>query len=300
MVNVDKCIRELEQALCSDNFKNNVNNIYQLPNREKVTILRNKKPNQISDFIVSWQKYIKNAISYYYYNNLQNIDNIKLNKSSNNNKIGADLFHELPQREIINIEIKFGTPTAKNIGMPKFAKIFGTDIFSNALTLNVRKQWQELYKKDKNIDNQYNRLHTALKTAVTEFIEFMKTKNNTLFIKEQAYLENEVLDISNNNKSNSYYIKISFENNQPKIIDNISYYVGKWFITKAEITSKDKRVNIFIKNRLSKISIKFTLNWKNNYSLFPNKPKVPAKLGFGSPNWNVWVKSTNDNQITFS
>jgi hypothetical protein len=293
MANVDECVRNCEQALCVNNMKNNILAIYNLNENNKVNILKNKEPNEIRNFLQKCKLNIKSSIALRFYKNVLDFESIILKPTSNNNKNGADLFHKLPNGKIIQIEVKFGSETTANIGIARFEKIFGSKIFSETLSIKQREQWKQYYiQENGNQQLQTKRLFGTLNVAIEKFNKYVNSIGNELSIKQQFYLENEIINNSGNEKHFDYYMKFSFKNNNPEEIQSIITGLGVWKISIVDELPLDSnsRVHVVCQNPFTNTSVKFVLNWKNDEKNVGPYANVSAKLGLGSPNWNVWVK----------
>lgn len=156
MPDVDSCVRMVERCLCGNSslFSTNISKI---DNKLRVKVFRNKTINDIENILINCSNTIKTLIKNDYYNdtNIQ-IKDIILEHSSNNNKQGADLIHKLLNGKNINIEVKFGNETSKNIGMDVFNKIFDCVCFQTALSIDNRKMWRDLYFQMKMRNNNQN------------------------------------------------------------------------------------------------------------------------------------------------
>ena len=288
MPNVDTCIRYAEIGLCKDTTEYS-NLIYNLNEKNKVNIFKNKAQKEIEEILLNCSKTIKNYIINNFYKTNNFNEEIILINESNNNKIGADLKHILPNNKTISIEVKFGEQTDKNIGMDKFNKIFSCDIFSKILSTQQRKGWIKLYFDDENESKQFERLYQSLNEGIQIFNDFNKSKNWTLTKEEQNYMESEIINISGNGLYKyDYYLKFILNGNNFSSFSHITTGVGNWIIQQVKfLDDKTKRVSVFIDNYDTNIEIKFVLNWKNNYNYFNKTAK--AKLGLGSPSWNIWI-----------
>ncbi len=288
MANVDLCVRYAELGLCSNTFIN-AKKIFELDNKNKVKIFRNKTLKEVEDILLNCSKNIKIYINNNYYNGKNN--NILLNHENNNNKVGADLLHILPSNKIISIELKFGEETDKNIGMDKFNKIFSCDIFSKILSVEKRKKWIDLYFNKENMDEnkQFKRLFNDLNNGIKIFNDFNKNKNWTLTKEEQDFMEENIINVSGDGKTKyDYYIKFLLNDSDFSSFSHITTGIGQWIIQEVDYLSNDiKRVNVFVRNYDTNVEIKYTLNWKNNYKY--KNIVAKAKLGFGSSSWNVWI-----------
>ena len=216
---------------------------------------------------------------------------IILNKGPNDNKIGADLCHSLPDGQTVEIEVKFGLETNKQIGMLQFERIFGTDVFTKALDLSTRKIWvADFVDNDFDESLQYSRLVLSLNSATHSFNKISAGKNYTLTKGEQDYMESLIMNNSGNgHRTKDHYLKFIIEGDDMRDIKELPTGLGYWNIDEVKsLTESVKRVNIFVINKTTNIQIKYTLNWKNNYKI-NGRGKVSAKLGLGSPSWNVWV-----------
>lgn len=290
MANVDYCVREAEVGLCGD-FDRHSFAISNIDNTERVKVFRNKNANGISDILKNCSRTIKAYIIGKFYKDMNiSINDITLIHGSNNNKVGADLLHILPNQKSIDIEVKFGEKTDKNIGMAIFEKIFGCKFFSIALSKEKREEWKDLYLDEQSETNQLNRLSLVLNEAIEKFNTFQESKNFTLTKEEQTFMENEILNTSgSNNTKGNFYIKFILDGENFSSLGCLSTGIGCWIIDPvSELSPNIKRVNVYVKNYDTNIQIKYTLNWKNNFH-YKNGIVAPAKLGLSSPNWNVWV-----------
>lgn len=292
-MNVDECVREAELSLCGDIVEHALN-ITKLENPIRVSSFRNKNADEIINILTNCRDTIKRyIIAKYYKDKSYPLEKIKLNHTSDNNKIGADLYHILPSGEKIDIEVKFGAKTDRNIGMAIFDKIFGCAIFSKTLSVEQREKWKALFIKDESEKLQFERLNNALNEAVKVFNDYQQKKNNILLDEEQDFMEDYILNSSGGygTKSSKNFIKFILEGSELKDFKHIPTGIGHWIVQDVyPISSNCKRINVYVMNYDTNIQIKYTLNWKNNYFISELNKKVPAKLGFGSSNWNVWVE----------
>lgn len=291
MADVDQCVRECEAALC-DGVELHAKNIFRLPAFQKVRLLRDKTEQQIITILENCKQTIQIQIATEFYGNRIAFGDVKLEKSSNNNRDGADVFHQLPNGKTIDIEVKFGAETNKAIGMAQFRQIFGTDIFTEALNPVQRRAWVALYQQNPNPDSQMNRLVENLNTAIDRFNELNFGKNYTLTPGEQLAMEAVIINNSGDNRRQSdHYLKFIVEGTSFRDLKKLPTGLGTWTILRVnKLDVKTKRLNVFVINQTTKLQIKYTLNWKNNYQI-PGIGKVSAKLGFGAPSWNVWVEA---------
>lgn len=289
MANVDLCVRYSEKALTGNELKKYSSLIYNLPNEEKLHLFRSKTEEQIEALLYDSKRIIKERINEIFYDSLMNYEDIKLEESSNDNKVGADLFHILENNEKIEIEVKYGGSTDKNIGMKSFEQIFGTSIYTVSLNPKVRKEWFNHFQKTLSEEQQYKLLFSKLNEATDIFNDHIKKKNYLLTPDEQKFMENLIINNSGDSLTTAeHYLRFDIKGEGLENIDNYRTGIGRWHIEKVKKIDGDIiRTNVFIRNFESSLMIKFVLNWKNNYKHEGNS--YPAKLGFGSPNWNVWI-----------
>jgi len=287
MPDVDYCVRLCEDALI-ENLELNSKKIFELYDLNKVSLFRNKDIKFVENTLRNSKRVIETKIIDVFYDGKKNFD-IKLEKSSNDNKKGADLFHILPNNKIVDIEVKFGQETDKNIGMAQFSKIFSTNIFADNLDVNQRKVWLQDFLITNNQLDQFEKLNIILNDSINHFNIHINEKNYLLTKEEQRYMEDLLFNNSGSiSHDENYFIKFIIKGDTMRDVDNLPTNKGSWLIDEIrKIDSQNKRVNLFVKNHDTKIMIKFVLNWKNNYKY--NGQSFPAKLGFGSPNWNVWI-----------
>ena len=291
MPNVDKCVRECEAGLCGDTARHS-QNITEIINAERVRVLRNKSAEWIEDFIQNGQKVIQNKVKQDFYPDA-NIptDDILLQPSSNDNKIGADLFHVLPNGEVIDIEVKFGDETDKNIGHNVFSKIFGTNCFAEELSVEARREMLEAFRSEQRDEaRHFTRLFEKINRAIENFNAHTRNQNSTLTPEQQTYMEQEIINSSGSTSGSPHNHRLKFILTGINLRDakQIKTGEGAWMIQRVKkLDNSIRRANVFVFNHQTNIQIKFTLNWKNNYK--SNNERFPAKLGFGSSSWNVWI-----------
>ena len=291
MPNVDKCVRECEAGLCG-NTRKSAQSINNIKNNERVLVLRNKPTDWIYEFLKNGQKVIKSKIKQDFYTNSDiTTESITLLPSSNNNKLGADLLHILPNGESIDIEVKFGEETNKNIGQEVFSKIFGTNCFAEELSVISRRQMPNTFlEQNQDEGPQLNRLFAKINNAIKVFNKHIELQDSTLTSDQQKYMEQEIINNSGNSLKNykDYYLKFTLTGINFSDTKQIQTGKGYWIVQKAKTLNEDtRRANIFVFNPETNTRIKYTLNWKNNYK--SKSVKFPAKLGFGSSSWNVWI-----------
>lgn len=288
MPNVDECVRLCENALVED-LELNSRLISRLDSNLRVHLFRNKDVYFIQKSLSNSKRVIQQKIIDSFYSDFS-VNEIKLIKGSKNNKEGADLIHILPSGEIVEIEVKFGQATDKNIGMEQFNNIFGTSVFQDNLNLNARKYLFSKFLQHENVSKHTQELNSILNDVIFEFNQHLEDIGYKLDSSRQNYMENLIINNSGSNqKTNSHFLKFIIKGETMRDVDNLPVGIGTWLIDKVHlIDSNVKRVNVYIKNHHTKIMIKYVLNWKNNYKY--NGKSYPAKLGFGTPNWNVWIK----------
>lgn len=295
MPNVDSCVRAAEAGLCKDSAIH-AGHIASISNGLRVKVFRDKSEQEIDSILKRCSDTIKKCIIDKFYGGVPG--DILLEPSSDDNKDGADLIHVLPNKEKISIEVKFGAQTDRNIGMKSFIKIFGSTVFKEALSTKIRRAWLSCFDKDNSEENQFKRLHDALNIAVDKFNEEQKSKGYKLTPAEQAYMEKEIINASggaNVARKYDHYLKFILDGEDFSSFAHLTTGVGEWVVQPVKKLSADvKRVNIFVKNSTTKMQIKYVLNWKNNYKR-KGKPPLMAKLGFGCPNWNVWIDVAETN-----
>jgi hypothetical protein len=288
MPNVDKCVRACESALVGD-VKYYSDIIYSLNENEKILIFRKLKVENIEKILLDYRGKIKKEISKRFYGGIIEPDLITLIQTSNNNKDGADLKHILPTNEVINIEVKFGSATDKQIGMNQFFEIFGIDAFARALDLNNRKKWLTIYEKNNDDQQQIDRLFKVLNESIDIFNDIIVNKGFLLSNDQQVHMESLVINNSGDIRNQKQkYLKFIFSDKDFYGTDNLKTNAGKWNVRLVKkLDRENKRVNIHLVNEVTNISIKYVLNWKNNYK--HNGKSIKASLGFGSPSWNIWI-----------
>lgn len=294
-VNVDQCTRYAEAAMCGavDYYARLIYTIRD--ERCKVRIFRNKSETQVAQILARLSEEIRKAIIAKYYADRPGtrIEDIQLTQSSRNNRQDADLCHFLRGRPIA-IEVKFGAETNRNIGMRVFEQIFGTAVFTEATSRLARRNWEDFFVAEgRDAAAQYQLLWQTLNGAIDAFNAFNASRGFVLPAANQRYMEKVVLNTTGDGKFDGEFMKFVLDGDNFSDLKRIPTGIGRWTIYRTErIDGRTvSRCNVIVRNYETNVQIKYVLNWKNNYSLRGNKQdKVPAKLGLGTPSWNVWVE----------
>jgi hypothetical protein len=288
MPNVDLCVRACERALCYD-LKKYSKEIFELPETNKVVTFRGLSAVDIEEKLKHFKQIVQRSINNRYYENKADPSKIKIDPTSTNNKDGADLIHILPNNEVLNIELKFGSFTDKQIGMVQFVGIFGINVFASSLSVSKRKEWLMIYDSTGDDSEQLERLFNILNEGVEIFNKHLSYNKFTLNHDQQDYMESLLFNNSGDIKNkNQKYIKFILKDNNFTESENLIKNVGFWVVKKVDkLDTNNKRVNIKLNNNVTNIELKFVLNWKNNYK-YKGK-SLKASLGFGSPSWNIWI-----------
>ncbi|OYX42408.1 hypothetical protein B7Y94_03440 [Candidatus Saccharibacteria bacterium 32-49-12] len=290
MANVDQCVRYCELAMCEDMALYS-DMITQIPDLNRVVALRGKNRQQIIDLLTNCRKTVQIDIVNLYYSDGINYTDITFTSDSTNNRDGADIIHTLPSGQAISIELKFGQKTDRAIGMVTFENIFGASHFTEALSVNTRKGWIQGYVNQPDVSQQKYRLETTLNRAIDGFNQYYDDRNRRLSESAQEYMERVIINnTGDGSKDSTHLLRYIVEGDQFREIKRIPTGHGYWMVKPVKPLGPGvSRVTIFVYNSTTNVQIKFLLNWKNNYKL-PNGDKVSAKLGLGSPSWNVWIE----------
>lgn len=293
MANVDRCTRLAEAGLC-DNVEENAKRIAELPENIKNQIFRGKKAKSIQAMLVRFSETIIEAVEQKYHAKC-----LGIHPSSNNNKDGADLVCNLSDKDTVTVEVKFGSYTDKAAGMKAAARILGTQIFSDVLSIQQRREARALVAKEyPNLEAHRTRLEGSLNLAIDEFNNSIA--EHPLSKKAQTEMENYLLNNSGGYEERpGKYMRFETDKKGQKFVERapVKKGAGEWQVKKIEpldFKGGVQRVNVFIYNPSTKVRIKFLLNNKNNYKLKAKElPQgevtVESKYMLGSPSWNVWV-----------
>lgn len=293
-VNVDQCVRHAEAAMCGD-VAFHAAAIAAIPNEsQKVRVFRRKTAEVIGQILMRLSEEIrKSIISKYYPNGGVKLSDIILRQSSDNNREGADLYHICGTKRVV-IEVKFGDETSRNIGMAMFERIFGTDVFTAATCLSVRKNWERAFLSEgRNAQLQFERLWTAINRAIDKFNSLNESRGFVLPRANQEYMEKEILNTTGSGGEQDEFMKFVLDGEAFDDFKKIPTGIGRWTIDRVHHVDgrSVSRCNVFVRNYDTNVEIKYVLNWKNNHPLLGNvHDKVSAKLGLGTPSWNVWVE----------
>jgi len=291
MADVDKCTRCAEAGLCSD-ARGNALKIALIDDSIRNLIFRGKSATQIEKMLTSFSAKIKKVVSEKF-----RFDCKQLYASSNNNKDGADLYAKDPSGKIITIEVKFGSYTDKGAGMEQFSTIFGTTVFSDALSNEQRKKWQKMVASEyPDLSYQLKRTRDTLNAAAVEFNELIAKNGYKLSRQSQEYMEDYLLNNSGSRSSHTdSYIRFEVSKDGSDINDVMLMEKGRgsWNIKKVipmDPLDEKARINVFIYNIETNLQIKFVLSNKNNLDLPGSGIKIRSKYMLNSPSWNVWIK----------
>lgn len=291
MADVDQCTRYAEAGLCGD-AKGNSLKIARIDNSLRNIIFRGKSADQIETMLLSFSSKIKRTVSSKF-----GFPCDKLLASSDDNKDGADLYSIGPSGERVTIEVKFGSYTDKAAGMEAFSKIFDTTIFSDALSNNQRKAWQELVRNEyPDLSKQLKRTTDTLNKAATDFNELMARNGHKLSEKSQNFMEDYLLNNSGSYDSHTNnYIRFEVTKDGSDINDVmlVKKGCGSWRVEDIELMNpfdEKARINVFAYNDETNLQIKFTLNNKNDLHLKNSSIKIRSKYMLNSPSWNVWIR----------
>lgn len=285
--NVDFCTRLLEKSFTLNDICDVIYAIENIPNENRVSLLRNKSGNDIKNIIVDMKMFLDRIIS-----NLASRYGHRIMSEDTNNRNGADLYTIIDNKKY-NIELKFGHKTDRALGMKALMNLLDFDGFKNALSLSIRKQWRNLIENEAdNFFSQEKRLKNTLNEAIIQFNN--NFSNYILNQSEQDYLVNNIINNSGTpEKSCENYIKVSFADGEFQQI-NIVPNIGQWVVDNIELLSDmNRRVKIVIRNEMIKKRVEFLLNWKNNYHKRETDYFIPSKYGLTCPSWNVWVIDEN-------
>lgn len=291
MADVDQCTRYAEAGLC-DNPKLYSLKISAIKDELRNIIFRGKTADQIEAMLILYSNIIKQTISDKF--------GFKCNQlfpSSNNNRDGADLYCILPSGNQLTIEVKFGSYTDKAAGMDNISKIFGTDVFSTALSIAQRKKWQSFVVSEyPDLSSQLKRTTDTLNAAAKAFNSFIAQNGHKLSKASQAYMEEYLLNNSGNRESHTdNYIRFEVNKDGSKISDVmlVQKGIGEWIVDDINLldpNDEKSRINIFVHNTATQLQIKFTLNNKNDLHLTNPAIDIRSKYMLNSPSWNVWIK----------
>lgn len=293
-VNVDQCVRYAEAAMCGnvDNYAAAIASIRS--EQEKVRVFRNKTVVEIRCILERLSEEIRKAIIVKYYpDEGRRIEDVELLQSSDDNRENADLYHVFGSKRI-DIEVKFGEETSRNIGMTMFEQIFGTDVFSRAICLQVRKMWERAFiNEGRDEPLQYARLWGAINYAVDRFNALNAERGFVLPHPHQVFMEKEILNTTGSGGVREEFMKFVLDGESFDDFKKIPTGIGRWTIDRVKHVdgAAVSRCNVYVRNYDTNVEIKYVLNWKNNHPLMGDKnDKVSAKLGLGTPSWNVWVE----------
>lgn len=289
MADVDLCVRYAELGLCSEPSLYALK-ICALPDSVKNIVFRGKTQAEIAEILVRFSDFIKKSFSEEYGFSCKS-----LNHESDNNREGADLYTVNPKTGTkITIEVKFGAHTDKAAGMENIERIFGTDVFTRALSLENRKKWREkLITEYPDMTEQKARTTTTLNRAISDFNLAMKEKNWLLSKKEQEYLEDYLFNHSGSYEScnDGAYIRFGINKTKMFVATPIEKERGYWQVlpvSQLDLDDEKSRVVIFAINPETHVKIKCVLNNKNNYHN-KNLGVIRSKYLVGPPSANIWV-----------
>ena len=296
-MNVHKSTKILE-FICTDNFlklaeekqKKILEDFLEINENLKPESFRNKQKDVFLDFVYNINKELKKALK----KDLNAYEIIKIEKGSDDNTIGSDalVLYRMNKNEdiqLVNLELKFGNETLRNIGSLYMDKIFNLDKLSEWNFQNFNKYMQKEQRKfvENNVNINEDELIKNLDLFLTKEIKRIKLikslKINNIKINQEKILNSikttggEKVNI---NKLIKYKISID------KTIEKIFIYDGNkiWKTLSFEKSLTSARIEIICSD--GEWDLKFLLNWKNNKK-YLNKKWV-SKCGLGTSSWNVW------------
>lgn len=305
MANVDQCVRWAEEGLCG-NEAECATKIAALPEAEKVKIFHEKSGTEVEGLLRKFRQDIIGELQREY--NVATAKAVQLVPSSNNNRVGADVVGFVDGVARVNIEVKFGSKTDHAMGAEKFREFFGIDPYSLAVSRERRCEWRNNYveewRRGLGDDAQRLRLTEALNMATKEFNSYMSANNYVLPALGADSMERYLLNNSGADNDGLDYMlfdahpkKLRMERQEIRPTGR-----GIWKVQSKDVgligTGK-RRIDIVLVNEETKIAIKFVFNFKNSYKIHVDGEtiKAAAKLGLGSPSWNVWVKPLKSKKL---
>ncbi|WP_029513791.1 hypothetical protein [Mycoplasmopsis primatum] len=216
-------------------------------------------------------------------------EEITLNEDSTDNKKGADLVVVDNKLDTIaRIELKFGNETIRNIGNKTMSYLFTLSNSAqsfDSLFSDISKSQRSFVLQNNLLPNDDEKIDQNLKKLLSDKLASISD------IKVNDERIDQLLKTTGNIKENVgekiFKVKISYNDDINKSIKMVELpnSTGIWKIQNISLAPKSSRLQIIISNE--SISVKFLLNWKNNYKF--NGLKYAARLGLGSSSWNVWV-----------
>lgn len=142
-----------------------------------------------------------------------------------------------------------------------------------------------------NKEKQRKRLKEAINSSIESFNATME-KCPVLSNRQTLELENRVINnsgASSQSKGNKY-VRFELKNSHFVLQPTIPTGCGNWIVERVPfITDYSDRANVIIYNSEIGIRIKFLFNFKNNEKVLGIPEKAEAKLGLGTPSWNIWI-----------
>lgn len=139
--------------------------------------------------------------------------------------------------------------------------------------------------------NQQERLKESINTSIREFNNHI-INNPSLNKTQSKLLENLIINNSGaaSQSSSNKYIRFELKGSHFESQPIIPTGRGRWEISAVpQIYSYHDRATVYLQNEAIGIRIKFLFNFKNNTKVKGIPEKADAKLGLGSPSWNVWI-----------
>ncbi len=271
--------------LCESFFENQnkdiANEIANIPDENRIRCMRKKSDEEIyktlSDFFADVTNDFKEN-----YGDIQSIE-----CSSNDNKQVADII--IHSDKDYNCELKFGAETNSNIGIESFENLFP---FSFVMPSETRENWfNDVYVNHTKTEEEWlaykkNYYNNAISNFNSQYQE------KTLTDEQSNYLVNNIVNSSGSaSKSCGNYVKYVLKRKHLVRKDPVKNE-GSWQISSVSSISNPikGRVNVNLTN--GEYNVRFVLNWKNTFR--KNGVEVPAKYGFGSPSYNVFVKKVKN------
>ena len=147
-----------------------------------------------------------------------------------------------------------------------------------------------------NKEKQQERLRESINKSVREFNNYI-SDNPHLSEEQTCELENLILNNSgaSSQSRSDRYIRFELKGAHFEPQPVIPVEQGLWEVKPVSQLYEDSdRATVNVQNVEIGVKIKFVFNFKNNEKVEGLPEKADAKLGLGSPSWNVWISNINE------
>ena len=263
-----------------------------------------KKPKTISKaskqsllrFFKKLNPYIKQKISEHFNKRVCELREDHPNQNKEGSDLVAILEDEQCNKTKINVELKFGEETNRNIGNDTMDSLFPIDpcrnITFSEIVPRISQQQKEFVDNhpDANDDDIEQNLSVLVIDGFSSLLNDLKESKQ--ITPNSKAIQKLLTTTGSLNSRTTIKDLIKFRIDYGRNLDDCVTLIrnpnvnGNWEIEYANKAPRSIRSVIIATNGV--VKAKFLLHWRNKYE-YRGRPYA-ARLGLGSSSWNVWLK----------